>query len=234
MRLIYVRHGDPIYEPNTLTELGKKQANALVDFLSSFQIDKIYCSPSERAKMTAKPTSFALDLPLNFLPWADEDNFWKYFSVPLDTGGRTWIFHSKKHRYLLCKKEVTSMMDEWCKHQYFKDTNCQQGVEYTNKNVDEFLFELGFKHDRENKCFYALNHSGKTIALFAHEGAGKAIISSILDIPYNVFSTRFEFNHSGVTVIEFDESKEVIYPQIMTFSNNSHLLKNNIPTTYRK
>ena len=30
MLLFYVRHGDPIYNPDSLTELGIKQAEALV------------------------------------------------------------------------------------------------------------------------------------------------------------------------------------------------------------
>ena len=30
MLLFFVRHGDPIYQPDSLTELGKQQAEALV------------------------------------------------------------------------------------------------------------------------------------------------------------------------------------------------------------
>ena len=30
MLLFYVRHGDPIYKPDSLTELGHRQAEALV------------------------------------------------------------------------------------------------------------------------------------------------------------------------------------------------------------
>ena len=42
MLLFYVRHGDPIYKPDSLTELGKNQAEALVSRMKEYNPDKIY------------------------------------------------------------------------------------------------------------------------------------------------------------------------------------------------
>ena len=41
MLFFYIRHGIPIYDPDSLTELGKKQADALAKRLSIYGIDKI-------------------------------------------------------------------------------------------------------------------------------------------------------------------------------------------------
>ena len=36
MLLFFIRHGDPIYNPDSLTDLGKKQAEALVKRMAGF------------------------------------------------------------------------------------------------------------------------------------------------------------------------------------------------------
>ena len=46
MILYYVRHGDPIYNPNQLTPLGERQAEAVAKRLAVYGIDRIYSSPS--------------------------------------------------------------------------------------------------------------------------------------------------------------------------------------------
>ena len=56
MILYFIRHGDPIYEPDSLTALGHLQANALAKRLSRYGIEKIYSSSSVRARQTAEPT----------------------------------------------------------------------------------------------------------------------------------------------------------------------------------
>lgn len=56
MILYYVRHGQPIYDPDSLTELGHRQAKALSKRMAALGVDKVYCSTSNRAVLTAKPT----------------------------------------------------------------------------------------------------------------------------------------------------------------------------------
>ena len=52
MRLIFIRHGEPDYEKDCLTELGHKQAAAAAQRLLSEGIDEIYSSPQGRAFQT--------------------------------------------------------------------------------------------------------------------------------------------------------------------------------------
>ena len=47
MLLYYVRHGDPIYDPDSLTPLGMEQAAAVARRLAKFGVDEIYSSPSK-------------------------------------------------------------------------------------------------------------------------------------------------------------------------------------------
>ena len=66
MIFFYVRHGDPIYNPDSLTPLGERQAEAIGKRLAMYGVDEIYSSTSERAKLTAKPLCelFARGIPL--------------------------------------------------------------------------------------------------------------------------------------------------------------------------
>ena len=49
MLLFYIRHGDPIYDPDSLTPLGLRQAEAVAKRLSLYGLDEIYASSSNRA-----------------------------------------------------------------------------------------------------------------------------------------------------------------------------------------
>ena len=55
MILFYVRHGDPIYNPDQLTPLGHRQAESVAKRLALFGVDEIYASTSTRAIQTAPP-----------------------------------------------------------------------------------------------------------------------------------------------------------------------------------
>ncbi len=77
MLFFYIRHGDPIYSPDSLTPLGERQAEAIAKRLVLFGIDKIYASTSDRAKLTAKPTCEILKKEPELLDFANEGHAWK-------------------------------------------------------------------------------------------------------------------------------------------------------------
>ena len=52
MRLLFIRHGDPDYENDALTETGKFEAEALAKHISEWNIDEVYLSPLGRARDT--------------------------------------------------------------------------------------------------------------------------------------------------------------------------------------
>ncbi len=57
MRIIFVRHAEPDYEKDSLTENGRKEAEALAVRTKNWtDIDRFYCSPLGRAVETAAPT----------------------------------------------------------------------------------------------------------------------------------------------------------------------------------
>jgi len=57
MRILFVRHGNPNYELDALTELGHKQADACAERLSHEGIERIFSSTCGRALETAAYTA---------------------------------------------------------------------------------------------------------------------------------------------------------------------------------
>ena len=55
MKLIIVRHAEPDYSIDSLTEKGFKEAEFLSERLMKLDIDDVYVSSLGRAKDTAKP-----------------------------------------------------------------------------------------------------------------------------------------------------------------------------------
>jgi broad specificity phosphatase PhoE len=125
------------------------------------------------------------------------------------------------------------MGSDWHKHEYFKDTTFSQGVARVDAELDAFLLTLGYEHDRKRGIYLERKKNDKRVALFAHQGIGLLFLSSLLDIPYNIFSTKFNLAHSSMTVIEFRvDSEGICIPQILQLSNDSHLWREGLPTKY--
>ena len=55
MRLLIIRHGDPDYALDSVTEKGSREADLLAERLSKLAIDAVYLSPLGRARRTAAP-----------------------------------------------------------------------------------------------------------------------------------------------------------------------------------
>ena len=68
MVLYVIRHGDPDYKNDSLTELGIRQAELLGRRLQKSGITHVFSSPNGRAKMTAEPTCRRLGLEMEIEP----------------------------------------------------------------------------------------------------------------------------------------------------------------------
>ena len=72
MILYIVRHGDPNYKDDCLTEAGRLQAEAVGKRIAASGINEIYSSPMGRAKETAEPAARLLGLDIKIEDWSHE------------------------------------------------------------------------------------------------------------------------------------------------------------------
>ena len=79
MRILFIRHGDPDYLNDTLTEKGCREADLLAKRAVTLQMGECYMSPLGRAQRTAKPCLEAVNCEAETLSWLQE------FPAQLDT-----------------------------------------------------------------------------------------------------------------------------------------------------
>ena len=235
MLFYYVRHGEPLGVPDySLTPLGREQAKALAKRLCLFGIDRVFASPTLRTMQTAQPICDLLGKEITPCDWADEGIVWNEFTVPHPKYEHTWAFFDPKYLEIFSSPEVRALGERWYEHPELAGLNFKAGVERVNAAVDEFFLSLGFRHDRENARYEVVGEhlNRDRVALFAHQGFGMSFFSSMLDIPYPMFCTHFDFSHSSMSVINFEPRGKYVYPHVLQTANDSHLYREGIITGY--
>ncbi len=233
MLLYYIRHGDPIYDPDSLTPFGHEQAEALSLRLKDAGLDELYASTSERAYLTAKPTAEKTGLPVTRLDWCNELYTWQEFAVYVREDYRTWAYHSDRYMRFFNTPEVVNLGQRWYTHPAFKGDHFVEGIARIRRESTAFLAQLGYEHMEDENTYKILQPSEKRIALFAHEGFGMAFLSTILDIPYCWFCSHFAMETSGMTVIHFENRPDgYTVPQVLQYSGDSHMYKEGLPLNY--
>ena len=109
-------------------------------------LDKIYSSPSQRAKDTAQPTCDLLKKNMELVDFADEALAWEEFTVEKN-GYRTWLFQDEETRMLFSDKEIVVKGHRWYEDDRFKEY--KKGVERIAEDASGFFKSLGYAHIRE-------------------------------------------------------------------------------------
>ena len=231
MLLFYIRHGDPIYHPDSLTPLGERQAEEVAKRLAVYGLDRVYASTSNRAILTAKPTCELLHKEMELLDFTSEVHAWRELAPDLGDGKR-FAGDQPKWKRLFVSPEIIALHRRWYEHPELSAYGFKEAMERVDRESDAWLLSLGYEHDRENGCFHAVRPNDERIALFAHAGFGQAFLSSILDMSYPHYCRHFDMSHTGMTVIEFADEDGCVIPRVLTLSNDSHLYKSGLPTCY--
>ena len=227
MLLYIIRHADPIYNPDTLTHKGKLQALALSKRLAVHGLDKIYSSPMGRALETAKPTSELLGLPINVEKWTRE--IADRFTVTMPDGNGKFAVNVENTIYR--SDENLNLGTEWHTADIFSSINAREEYDKLCDYSDEFLARHGYK--RENGIYKITGANNDRIAVFSHGGLIAMWLSHLLNIPPHIFMAGIGINHTGVTIIEF-ENRESGYtaPYCLGLSDISHIYKENLPLRF--
>lgn len=234
MLLYYIRHCDPIYDPDSLTPLGQRQAEAVGKRLAHYGVDKIYASTSNRAILTAKPACEMLKKEAVLLDFANEKYAFQDFSVKSE-GKRAWACSEMNYRRIFASPSVWMLGDRWYEHPDLAEHGEQfkAGLERISRESDNFLLSLGYARMPETGFYRTVAPNDERVAFFAHQGFGIVFISYLLNIPYPLFSTHFDISHSGITVIEFpDLADGTCIPRVLTHSCTGHLYHEGLPLTY--
>ena len=227
MLLFIIRHGDPIYNPDSLTPKGHLQAQSLARRFAVHGLDKIFVSPMIRARQTAQPTCELLGLKPTVEEWMSEERAYSELSIKEPDGTTHWIFQCQNTR--IKNNETVKVTDKWYETDEMKrlDT-AKAGYERIQTSSDIFLEKLGYK--REGSVYKIINPSEQRIAAFCHEGFSMTWMSHLLSIPPHIFWASFAMAHTGVAAFEFKNFEDgYTTPRCLLLSDLSHIYCDRLP-----
>ena len=163
MRLFIIRHGDPDYAHDSLTEKGLREAEALAEWFADVRLDEIFASPLGRAQMTAAPTAAQNGMEVKILPFTAESmDYMASFSAQDDIG----------YTYSV-KGGVSDYRDGSGRFEERSATLAEM-----IKGSDEFL--AGYGMERRGGIYRAFGTCEKRVAVFCHGGFGAACAAACL------------------------------------------------------
>ncbi len=202
MELYIIRHGDPDYDNDTLTEYGWKQAEALAERLLIDKIDTIYSSPLGRAKATAKPYATKTGIDIIIQPWASEIG-------PLNMPNMHFL-----------SDECMEKGFRWFDLEQFPRA-LGEVIAAKHNGLDAMLAHNGYERKGDKYIPYAPNN--KKIALFCHGNMSNMIIAHLLNVPVNKAYAQTILFTTSVTVFHFDNNPEGSLPVMTMFNERRHL-----------
>ena len=215
MKIYLIRHGDPDYSTDTLTQAGKAEAQSLAEYLSTVNIDLLFTSPLGRARATAAYSESVLKKQAEVLDWTEEVKL----LAPDGSDFMTWYGNPQHYKDLTYQNNKT-----WIK--------VIQNIEVES----DTLFEnLGWKRIAHQYHFLPQKNIKKElqIVLFSHGGFGLTWLAHLLNIPYHLMWTSFFLHTSSITTILFDERPtSIATPKVIALSALPHLYKHGLsPST---
>lgn len=215
MRLILVRHGEPNYTDDCLTEAGWVQARAAAERLKDEPIAEIWSSSCGRAVETAMPTAEMHSLPIQKVDFMREIR-WRTPGLAFD--GHVWM---QTDQMVLDNENLRD--ENWREHPYFKGGTIVPEYDRVASGLDLWLKALGFV--REGDFYRCTKESGnKTLALFCHGGSSSVLLSHVLDLPFPYVCTVYRPNYTTITVLDFVERENtLILPRIEILADTRHI-----------
>ena len=216
MRIIFVRHGEPDYQHDCLTETGKKQAEAASKRLAREGIEEIYASPMGRASETAAYTAKLLNLPIHTLDYMHEIS-WGGPGIPQE--GHPWTLSD----WMISQEDFDFFSKDWRQHPYFKNNTAVHYLDEISARFDALLLNQGYRH--EGTRYFCETDQQKTIAVFSHGGSGGCVLAHLLALPFPYVCTVLPYEFTSIIILEFPVRKgEYVHPRIELFNDAAHIL----------
>ena len=234
MRLIFVRHGDPDYEKDNLTEKGKREVELLTKRICSWKnITAFYQSPLGRAVATGAPALKELGRTATTFPWLKEFNHLSKY--PEDFSDKT-LAGKDTNIWDLYPEFFTSNQDffnkdKWINTDFMKAGTIRDDFNAVCKGIDELLESYGYR--RNEKGFYDVinpkvnpnwnpenptpkynlvsekdENEETTLVFFCHLGIMFVIIAYLIGISPMQLWQGFFVAPTSITVLNTEERKK--------------------------
>lgn len=225
MKIVIVRHADPDYSIDSLTEKGWREAEYLSERLTQLNVKEFYVSPLGRAKDTASCTLKKLNRTAVEKEWLREfaPQIWRPDNterklISWDWLPQDWMAEADFFRY-----------DRWFLQERMQEGRVKEEYDWVVKGLDEVLAEHGYR--REDHYYRVEQANNDTIVMFCHFGAECVLLSHLLSIsPMTLWHGMCAAPSSVTTVITEERRKGVASFRVNSFGDISHLyVKGEVP-----
>ena len=209
MRILLIRHGDPDYVNDTLTEKGRREAALLAKRTVSMNMGECYKSPLGRAKDTAAP---CLEV----------------------TGKKAYPDVKKEGEHFLPRIAWDMVPGYWTEHEAYMDKNTWRETEvaknsdlvevydYVIEEFDRFLAEHGYV--REGAHYRVEKESDGTVTFFCHFGISCVLLSHLQNVSPFVLWHSLALAPTSVTEVVTEEREQgTAYFRGLKVGDISHL-----------
>ena len=205
MRLIFIRHAEPDYSIDSLTEAGFREAELLARRVRQWDVTAFFVSPLGRAQATAAPSLAAAERAAQTMDWLREFSCGEY--VMPDRVGKIkkvpWDFLPE---YWTARPEFADR-DRWTGlpvMQTMPENVAERFAEVCG-SLDALLAQYGYH--RSGRIYQVANDAARdaTLVFFCHLGTTGALAGHLLNIAPPLLWQSFFLPPSSVTVLNTEE-----------------------------
>ena len=237
MRIFIIRHGDPDYQNDSLTEKGRREAALLADRLAKEHLTAIYCSPLGRAQATAEPTCARTGLPRVTLDWMREFPARIQLDYAKEGLGCERVLHcpwDMPPQYWT--RQPQFFTEDWRNQPLYRESDIASVYDRIAESWDALMARHGLRRDGQIYRLDAQTDRNQTIALFCHHGLGLALLSVITRIPLPLVWQTFFLPTSSVTTLYMERMERYpLHPEseafarVIALGDTSHLYAGDEP-----
>lgn len=225
MQLFIIRHADPDYSIDDLTEAGHLEAAALGKKMKKVGLEELYASPLGRAQRTAKYIAKETGLEIQTEDWTRELQNMQA-TLPNGTVVTSWDYPGE------LIEDRRRDFTEWRRDEdyWLKDPEKNEKYNEIIVQSDQFLEKFGLI--RTGGIYEMTNPKveRKKIAVVCHGGFGLTWLSHLLHLPLSFVWQGFWMPPSSVTTVLFEKrDSHFLVPRCIRLSDVSHLEESGLP-----
>ena len=218
MKIVFIRHGDPNYELDALTEKGILEAKALIPRVEKMNADYYYVSPLGRARQTAQIAMERIDKEAEVKDWLKEFPAVVEHICEPNPGPQCWDWMPSDW----AKDPSFYDIDHFYDHPVMKKGHVKEIYEDVLNHFDALLRKHGYA--KNGKTFDVLKANHDTLCFFCHFGIECVLLSYLINVSPMILWHGFVASTSSVTIVNTEERQKGIASfRISHFGDTSHL-----------
>lgn len=228
MKLIFIRHGEPDYSIDSLTEKGWREARLLAKRTSTWNVTDFYCSPLGRAQDTASLTLQTLGREAKTLEWLREfdapiwDEMMQRRKVP-------WDFYPE---YMTVHPELFDL-HHWQENDVMAKGKVGEEYRRVCSELDKLLAGYGYIHDGYRYRTDEHTNKDAVVVCFCHLGITCALLSHLINTTPSQLWQGFFLAPTSVTIVGTEErTPNEAYFRCQAMGDTAHLLTAGEPVSY--